>query len=209
MNQPKNRLHHIPLAMTLSLIAAIAIVAGCANDERGPAVDTVCGPASSGLQPILLPNAAVTTSLSGLCLLCSVDNPNSAIDADPNSFATLNTVLGVAGMASISVQDTSTTYPANRRVGFVVHDPAGALLTLNLLQTATVTTVLNGIDQEVSTTSATVALDLLGGPLIATNPALLSFVATRPFNEARLSFGALVGALASLDVFASCVASGQ
>ncbi|GAC1626925.1 MAG: hypothetical protein NVS9B10_15310 [Nevskia sp.] len=152
-----------------------------------------------------MPNASAATGSAGTCLNCSVTAPNNAIDADATNFAAINTAVGVAGSEFLAVQDTSTTYPAGRRVGFVVADPAGALLTLNLLQNTTVTTFNNTADVDTSTNNATLALDLVGTPVVGTQPVFVSLVSTAPFVGVRLNFGATLTALASLNVFQACV----
>lgn len=166
----------------------------------------VCNPLSDTFRPILLPNASAAGTTSGLCIGCSVTSPENAIDADITTVSALNTPVGLLGASSqLSVVDTSTQYPAGRRAGFVIFDPAGALLTLTLLQTVTVSAVNNGVVQD-SANFSTLALDLLGSPIIGTtDPQFLSFVPTQPFNELRIEFGSTINALAQLGVVQACV----
>ncbi len=167
----------------------------------------VCNPTSNVLRPIQNPPGATATgSTNGLCIGCSVVNPESAIDADATNFATLNTPVGLLGGSSaLNIVDTTTTYPAGRRAGFVVFDPAGPLLTATLLQTVTVSALNNGAVQETAD-STVLTLDLLGTPIIGTTqPQFLGFITTQPFNELRISFGSTANALANLNVVQACV----
>lgn len=168
----------------------------------------VCNPTSSTYRPIQLPNASVASATSGLCLLCSVQNAGNVIDADQTNFALMNTTVDLVGATSLTVTDSSTVYPAGRRVGFVVVDPNGTLLTLNVLQNATITTIRNGVDSQDSTRSATLSLDLVGTSIVGRVPFLLSFIPTAEFDAVRLNYGSTVSALASLAVLDACVSVG-
>ena len=169
----------------------------------------VCNPLSDTFRPIQLPNATAVGTTSGICIGCTVGNPENAIDADITTVASLNTPVGLLGGSSqLSVVDTATLYPAGRRAGFVIFDPAGALLTATLLQTVTVSAVNNGVVQDGANFS-TLTLDLLGTPIIgSTQPTYASFVPTQPFNELRVEFGSTVNALAQLGVVQACVSVG-
>lgn len=169
-----------------------------------------CTPTSTTYRPIILPNATVAKATAQTCLVCAVTNETNVIDADLTNFATLDTTIGLVDGASVTVNDTATTYPAGRRVGFVVADPAGALLTLNLLQNATITTVLNGVDQDSSVNSTTLSVDLLGMSVLGTPsaPYFLSYISNSQFNAVRLSYGSTVGALSTLNAYDVCVSTG-
>lgn len=166
----------------------------------------ICNPTSSTYRPIHAPNAKTASATSGLCLLCSVQNEGNVIDADQTNFALMNTTVDLIGATSLTVSDISTIYPGGRRVGYVVLDPNGTLLTLNVLQNANITTIKNGVDQESSKDSATLSLDLLGSNVTGRVPSLLSFKTTKDFDSVRLDYGSTVSALASLAVLDACVA---
>ena len=178
------------------------------NTTGGDIGGIVCNPTSDTFRPIRLPNAAATEQTNGICLGCSVDSPENTIDADFTTVARINTPVGLlSGSAQLNVIDTAQTYPAGRRAGFVIFDPAGALLTLNLLQSVTVVAANNGMPVDMATVPTGLALDLLGIPLVGNEEAqFLSFVPNAPFNELRLSFGGLLGnVLAQLNVVHACV----
>ncbi|MDP3295428.1 MAG: hypothetical protein Q8M37_11930, partial [Nevskia sp.] len=180
----------------------------------GGTVATLCDvldpllPASSAL---LTPIAVATSEPEGglLCLGCDVQNPNNAIDTDPLTVATITAPISLLGASSVlSVADTSTVYPAGRRVGFVLTDPAGALLTATLLQNVEVRGVRNGVITSSADLGSLLNLDLLGTTLIGgAVPAYASFVATAPFDTVQLSFRNVVGALGQLKVAQVCVSN--
>lgn len=172
----------------------------------GDAGGIVCNPTADTFRPIRLPNATAVGSTSGLCIGCTVGNPENAIDNDLTTVTSLNTPVGLLGGSSqLSVVDTATLYPAGRRAGFVIFDPAGALLTATLLQTVTVSAVNNDVVQE-SADFSTLTLDLLGTPIIgSTRPTYASFVTTQPFNELRIEFGSVANVLAQIGVIQACV----
>lgn len=169
----------------------------------------VCNPTSDTFRPIRLPNAAATGQVNGICLGCSVANPENTIDEDFTTISTLITPVGLlTGSPQLNVIDTATTYPAGRRAGFVIFDPAGPLLTLDLLQSITVVAARNGDEVDRATVPTGLALDLLGGTLIGAGnePRFLSFVPSADFNELRLTYSGLLGTvLQQVAVVQACV----
>ena len=146
--------------------------------------------------------------MNGICIGCSVANPENVIDEDLTSVGTLITPVGLlTGSPQLNVVDTLQTYPAGRRAGFVIFDPAGALLTLDLLQSVTIVAARNGDPVDSATVPTGISLDLLGTPIIGTDGAqFLSFVPTADFNELRLTYrGALATALQRVAVVQACV----
>ncbi|WP_295680032.1 hypothetical protein, partial [uncultured Nevskia sp.] len=180
---------------------------GTTSGTTGGIGGIVCNPTSNTYRPIQVPNATALGVINGICLGCSVANPNNAIDTDITTISSLITPVGLlGGSAELQVQDTATLYPAGRRAGFVIFDPAGALLTATLLQNIRVDAVNNGVVQSSAGISA-LSLDLLGTAIIgSTEPTFASFIPASPFNELRISFGSAVNALATLGVFQACVA---
>ncbi len=180
---------------------------GTTSGTTGGIGGIVCNPTSSTFRPIQLPNATAIGVTNGICIGCTVGTPENVIDTDITTIGTLNTPVGLlGGSAELQVQDTATLYPAGRRAGFVIFDPAGALLTATLLQTITVSAVNNGVVQS-SADSTTLSLDLLGSAIIgSTTPTFASFIPVSPFNELRISFGSTLNALAQLGVIQACVA---
>jgi hypothetical protein len=103
----------------------------------------------------------------------------------------------------LEVEDTDTTYAAGSRAGFVVEDP-GSLLQLTLLQGITLRTYLNGALRDTATYGGLLDLDLIGLTGIS-GRTLVTFTTTQTFDEVRIVYSALVGALSSVDVSQSCV----
>ena len=174
----------------------------------GPVAGIICNPTADTFRPIQLPNASVGTQVNGICIGCSVGTPENVIDADVTTVADLTTPIGLlSGSSQLNVINTLETYPAGRRAGFTLFDPAGALLTLNLLQSVRLSVALNGNEVDSAVVPTGVALDLLGTPVIGTtDPQFLSFVPTADFNEVRISFGGnLANLLAQIGIIQACV----
>lgn len=111
---------------------------------------------------------------------------------------------GVAYTPIVSVKDLYHVYAAKQKVGFVYKDTevGGAkLLDLSLLKGLTLETYLNGQKQESVYTAdetTTLKLDLLSfnvGNSVADR--VLSFDASKPFNEVRMSFTGVDATVAS------------
>ena len=158
------------------------------------------------------PNATAFGVVNGgplglLCLLCSVTDPGNVVDpATANGskpYATINQPVGVLGTTSLTV-DGTTTYPAGRKVGFVVAEGNG-LLNATVLQGLTVETLLNGAVQETATSTGLLGLDALG--LIAINPdaGFVDFTATKPFNSVAIVAGSVASVLGTYKVYDACV----
>ena len=119
------------------------------EDSDGDGIGDACDPdviacgASERYKPMITPNALVASGDTGLtCVLCSVSNEANVIDVDLTNSARVSVPVGVAGSAFVQVTDTSQTYTGNNTVGFIVERP-GTLIDLTLLDTITVTTLLN------------------------------------------------------------------
>jgi hypothetical protein len=165
-------------------------------------VSTSCA-AGQEFEPILAPNAQVTSGTTGVCLFCSVSNESRVIDVDLTNFARMNVGVGIAGGMFIEVEDTDSVHAAGSRVGYVVSNP-GSLLQLDLLQGITLRTYLNGVARDTASYGALLNLDLIGLSGDSANT-LVSFTATQSFDEIRIGYSAVLGALSDLDVSRACV----
>src|SRR5699024_10012955 len=85
----------------------------------------------------------INTGISGIGV-GDVTNINTVVDADVNNFATIDMAAGVLGSASLSVMDPLGTYSANTYAGFDLD--TGGLLNLELLNSVTITTYLDGVE---------------------------------------------------------------
>ncbi|MDB5978606.1 MAG: hypothetical protein JWR07_5366 [Nevskia sp.] len=162
---------------------------------------------------LLTPDAVVTTHTDGICLFCSVSQPENVVDQDPTDYAIINRPVAVAGTESLTVTNTNTDpsvtpYAAGHLVGFVASNPA-ELLTLELLKGVTVNTFLKGVpaDTAGATVSSVLHLDLL---TLLANPksAFVGFIATQPFDAVQIASSGLVSAVAQTNVYQACVSTG-
>lgn len=147
-------------------------------------------------------NSERTGTFGAVTALTMVSDPWNVVNDVLTDFADVQVTAGVAGTASISVVDATNTYPAGTIAGFVISDE-GALSQLDLFNTITITTYLNGAQQESRSGQNLLDLDLLGLIVIAGAEYQPSFLTTLPFNEVRISFSSLVGVLNHVHVFSA------
>ncbi|MCB0189912.1 MAG: hypothetical protein KDE31_36825, partial [Caldilineaceae bacterium] len=142
-------------------------------------------------------SATVTTGRTGLCtvLNCFITNSGNVVDSDTANVGNINIPLGLVGGVYFRV-DTNTTFPAGYRAGFLI-DNGGGLIDLSLFSSFSLSTYLNGVQQENISSSTLLDVSLFGGA----NSNAISFVASKAFDEVRLDAGSLVGALLNLNVY--------
>ncbi|MBD0825409.1 DUF7507 domain-containing protein [Aestuariibaculum marinum] len=182
----------------------------------GMVLQTFCPGTINCDEPVVLsnPNDSViinndNTGTDGLaCVACEVDNAVNAISEDTSDFALINIVAGVTGEASIAVEDVLMDYPAGTQAGFVIRD-TNDLLQVDLLNTLTVTTYLDGVQQEQQTSANLLALEALG--LVNITPTstdgfyVVAFTTTTSFDQIQLSVGSLVGVINAIEVYGGYV----
>ena len=152
---------------------------------------------------LIAPTASIASAVNGFCLAgCSITNTANIIDPDLTDYATVSVALGVSAYDTVKVSDAVSTYPAGRRVGFLISKPG--LLSLTLLGNLTVKTLLNGSAQETATASTLLQLSALGA-FVDPHEGFVSFATTKPFNAVQLSLGSLAGVSSTLNVYAACV----
>jgi uncharacterized repeat protein (TIGR01451 family) len=127
----------------------------------------------------------VNSGINGLvCALCSVVNQDNLIDTDLTNYAEVNLSVGVGTTGSLSVKEQITDYPAGTFAGYTIENPA--LLTVGAFDAVTVTTYLNGVQQETKTGSG--ALVAVGTDLlVGTGKQTVGFVSTLPFDEVKIT----------------------
>jgi len=157
-------------------------------------------------QALLTPHAAVTTATGGvLCLVCSVNQPGNVTDANPLNYAAILTQIGLLDASESLAVTNDTAFPGGRTAGFVLANPSQAL-SVDLLQSFTLSTYLKGALQETSTTTDPLKLSLLQLGLIGTTkPAYLSFKTTKSFDAVAITDGPIAGVLGEVDVYHACV----
>ncbi|MFD1016579.1 hypothetical protein ACFQ13_11660, partial [Winogradskyella rapida] len=145
------------------------------------------------------------TGTDGLaCVACEVDNSQNVLTQEGSDFALINIVAGVAGSASLSVQDVLLEYPAGTRAGFVIRD-TNDLLEVDLLNSITLTTYLNGLQREQKTASNLLNLEALGliniTPLTTDGLYVVAFNTTLSFDEIQITVGSLASVINSIEVY--------
>jgi hypothetical protein len=152
----------------------------------------------------------VTTAHTGLCIGCTVSQPNNVIDTDniPGSqnYAVMNTLVGLLnGELDLTVQNSSP-FTGDHIAGFIVEANSGEVLTLDLIQNLGVTTLQGGKVQETASgaKSSLLRLDLL--TLLGSNTqAFVGFNTVLPFDAVQLNVTNLIGAVDQVKVYRACV----
>ncbi len=182
----------------VSLLGSIAIYyaftedAGC--DFTGNPIND---PAAICIEPLTVASdycASINyeeTGFGGLaCVNCNIGPLSALIDSDPATGTTITQTVGLATTSTIAVR-TATTVSAGYEAGFVISN-SSALLDVGLLSNITLSTYLDGVQQEaLALSNSLVSISLLGG---GSNTALVGFRASQPFNEVRIRINGLVGA---------------
>ncbi|UNY98289.1 Ig-like domain-containing protein [Zhouia spongiae] len=126
----------------------------------------------------------INTGISGIGV-GSITNANAVIDADNNNYATIDLALGALNSASLSVADPLSTYSADTYTGFDIS--TGGLLNLELINSVTLTTYLDGVQQETVNGSTNELLVVDSGLLFGNNRYQVGFVASMPFDEVQIT----------------------
>ncbi|MEZ4793371.1 MAG: hypothetical protein R2783_07900 [Gelidibacter sp.] len=158
---------------------------------------------SNPTDPVIINNNH--TGIDGVaCVACEVDDSQNVITSDTSDFAMVNVVAGVASTASISVNDVLTDYPAGTVAGFVIRD-TNDLLEVDLLNSITITTYLDNVQQEQRTAANLLALEALGlvniTPTSTDNFYVVAFATSLSFDEVRMTVASLAGVVNSLEVY--------
>ncbi|MEO5582008.1 MAG: Ig-like domain-containing protein, partial [Saprospiraceae bacterium] len=149
--------------------------------------------------PVVINNSH--TGIGGVvCALCAVSDTENVITTSGTDFATINLTAGVLANGSIAVEDALTTYPAGTFAAFEIQNQT--LLDVTILDNITITTYLNGAQQE--SKSGVGALigadsDLLTG---SNGRQVVGFISTLPFDEVKITLANLANAnLGSTKVY--------
>ncbi len=144
------------------------------------------------------------TGVGTACVGCQIENADFVTNIDTSDAAEMVLTAGLLGSLSLSVQDPANTYPGGSLTGFVVESGTLGLLVLDLLENITVTTFLDGTQQESQSASNLLDLELLGllGNQQTTKRAV-GFYTSLDFDEVKISFGGLVNAqlLSTLNIY--------
>lgn len=126
----------------------------------------------------------------------AVENPWYVIDTSSSNYAKLTKTVGVANNVALSVVNPVEQYPIGTFAGFRIVNENTGLLQLDLFNSITVTTYLNGVAQDVVAGNNLINLGLVGLPILGSGsgtPYNVGFYTTRPFNEIQISLNNLVG----------------
>jgi len=155
---------------------SMALSAQCNSDTPIPFINNTFG------------NLSATGNVNGICLLCTATNEDRLIDSNLTNFATAYITAGIGASADFRVTDADTDYTAGTYVGYKIN--TGGLLNLNLLNSITIRTYLNGTLKETNSGTSLLGLGLLntsGGSYV------VGFNTTKTFDAIEISVGSLVG----------------
>ncbi|KDN56728.1 DUF7507 domain-containing protein [Flavobacterium seoulense] len=146
-------------------------------------------PMTAPTYPVYVNN--INSGFNGVaCVLCDIVDQDNLVDADLTNYAQVNLAVGALATGSLSVKNQITNYPAGTFAGYTIENPA--LLTVDALNSVVVATYLDGVLQETKTGNGPlvgIGTDLLVG----TGKQTLGFVATKAFDEVKISFQNTVG----------------
>jgi hypothetical protein len=145
--------------------------------------------------------ASVTKTVASVLPLCvgGITNVYNLTDESTNNFATVSiTGLGCSGTISVKDNDEADIYPAGTWAGFRIG--SSGLLSVNIASEVTITTYLNGTLQD-TYNGVTSLVGLNSNLLLPDGTTNLGFITTKPFNEIRITYSALVGLLFTGTVY--------
>ena len=198
--------------LTLSLFNTVSVSLG-STKIYALLVDSLCKPDLACDSTFYLNRPAFPALIDGFktgingvaCVLCEVENPENAISQNSTDYAQINITAGVAAVGTLAVQDGLTTYPLGCSVGFAIED-MGGLIKLDLLESITICTYLDGSLREcksgIDLIDLTLILNLFGpGP----GRYNLGFQTSMTFDEISISVGSLVSVSNSIRVYGAFV----
>jgi gliding motility-associated-like protein len=184
------------LSATTTYYVETTNASGCKSATRVPVTVTVLN--NGGGTACNAANSQ-NTGITGICLLCGITGAGNSTDADPSNFTRISLSVGVgsSGYQQLIFPSVGTATDSLR---LDLALPTG-LADVGLLNNVTVT-ILNG-----TTVVKTVQLNggLLNLRLLSGNRFAATILAGGAYDRVQVSFGALVTALTSLDVYGATV----
>ncbi|MEP6646544.1 MAG: Ig-like domain-containing protein [Saprospiraceae bacterium] len=153
--------------------------------------------------------AYIDNSLTGLdgllCVACEVEDPEEVITATNTDFASISITAAALGSGSIAIKDALYTYPVGTFAGFTIDD-INNYLQVDLFNTITISTWLDGNFQEQKTGSDLIDLNVII-LFISPDPGVynVGFKATLPFDEIRITVASLATVINNVDVYGAFV----
>lgn len=199
------------------------ITATLIADPTKKATATLVINPDSCITPLLAAQGATATEgtaanqgSAGVCLLCSVSNPGNVINANPDDAGNITVAVGALNAyrsidvtGSVDAPSYTLPFAAGSRPAFIVRNPTGPLVLAEVLSQIEMSTLLNGVPQESTSSLTPLRLDLLGLGLIDNKSAgLVSFTTSKPYDGIRIKLrGGLATALSTVDVMQACATS--
>jgi hypothetical protein len=133
--------------------------------------------------------------VGGGCLLCSVSNPDNAVDGNLNNYATLNVTAGVANSVGMKL-DLNGGGKAGNRAGMVLGHQGG-LLDANALSRITLSTY-DATGKVLETKSGSSLLNLA---LLPDGRQNVSFNTTRDFASVGITVNGVAGVVDNTNIY--------
>lgn len=135
---------------------------------------------------------SVNTGVTGIATTLSVvEDPDKAIDNDPNSYAKITLPITGGTVGSLAIKKSLSDYAAGTYVAFDIQNQS--IFNAQFIQNTTITTYRDGVQQESATGNGLFLR--MGSDLIASSGrSTLGFVTTKAFDEARISINSIVAA---------------
>ncbi|NTE03468.1 T9SS type B sorting domain-containing protein [Agrobacterium tumefaciens] len=170
--------------------------AGCISATRVPVLVTVI---TGGGNTACNAASSQNTGINGICLLCSVNGAGNSTDADVTNFTRISLAVG-AGATGYQRLIFPAAGAATDSIRLDLGLPGG-LADLSVLNNITIS-ILNGntVVRTVQVNGNLLNLTLLGGNRFAATVS-----AGGVYDRVQVSFGALVSALSSLDIYGATV----
>ena len=135
------------------------------------------------------PDFPVHISNSGMTgiTLGTMDNLENIIDSNNTNFASITLPVGIVSSAYVAVKKELSSFPSGYFAGFSI--AKSSILSLDILSNITITTYLNGNQQEAQSGSNLV----LSTPILSSEHSTVGFVTTLPFDELRFTVNQIIG----------------
>ncbi|WP_341838663.1 gliding motility-associated C-terminal domain-containing protein [Chitinophaga pollutisoli] len=140
--------------------------------------------------------------LSGICLGCTVQNPELAIDEDTTTASTINIPLGVLSNAGQLIRFPGNYHPGDSII-LDLGIPAGQLLSLQLLNSIRIESFSGSASNNdaAAFNTALANAQVLGIPVGATGKFRVTLPVGADFDAVQISLAPVVGGLSNLQVY--------
>lgn len=170
----------IGLNLGTTRVFSAVILRPCEGELLGCNVSTTL---DNPAHPVMI-NGANTGISGALCLLCDVRNAGNVIDEDTTNYASIIVTAGVNAVGNLSVLNVLENYPAGTFAGYYIENTA--LAEGSVFSNLTITTYLDGIEQE-SETGSDALINVDSDLLLSPDQKLVGMVTTMPFDEVKIS----------------------